>query len=40
VLAKNGIVAGAGGVAVAPAMKTLPAKAKNVELPFFRAALS
>jgi hypothetical protein len=33
-LAKNGLVAGAGGVTVAPAMKMLPAKAKIVGLPF------
>jgi hypothetical protein len=31
--AKNGLAAGAGGVTVAPAMKTLLAKAKIVKLP-------
>jgi hypothetical protein len=39
-LAKNGLVAGAGGVTVEAAMKTLSAKAKIVELPFVPAALS
>jgi hypothetical protein len=32
-LAKNGLVAGAGGVTVSSAMKTLSAKVKTVELP-------
>jgi hypothetical protein len=32
-LAKNGLVAEAGGVTVAAAMKTLSARAKIVELP-------
>jgi hypothetical protein len=34
--AKNGLAAGAGGVTVAPAMKTLSTKAKIVELPFVK----
>ena len=36
---KNGLVAGAGGVTVASAMKTLPAKAKNYWSPFLLHAI-